>query len=81
MDLISELRSKHVIKDYGATVNGEKVGITENAMLLINTDNIEESCNRIAENLNEATHVVLRKAISPGITCATACCMVGARQL
>ncbi|MCH1771801.1 MULTISPECIES: Lrp/AsnC family transcriptional regulator [Metallosphaera] len=65
VDLISELRSKHVIKDYGATVNGEKVGITENAMLLINTDNIEESCNRIAENLNEATHVVLRESNKP----------------
>ncbi|AWS00616.1 Lrp/AsnC family transcriptional regulator [Metallosphaera hakonensis JCM 8857 = DSM 7519] len=65
VDLISELRSKHVIKDYGATINGEKVGIVENAMLLINTEDIETSCNRIAENLNEATHVVLRESNKP----------------
>jgi DNA-binding Lrp family transcriptional regulator len=65
VELIGELRKKHVIKDYGATLNGEKVGIKENAMLLVNTDNIEKSCEKIAENLNEATHVVLRESNKP----------------
>ncbi|QKR01012.1 Lrp/AsnC family transcriptional regulator [Metallosphaera tengchongensis] len=62
VDLLQELRKKHVIKDYGATLNGDKVGINENAMLLINTENIEDSCTRIADNLHEATHVVLRES-------------------
>ncbi|MEM0113180.1 MAG: Lrp/AsnC family transcriptional regulator [Metallosphaera sp.] len=65
VELISDLRKKHVIKDYGATINGDKVGITENAMLLINTDSFEVACNNIAENLNEATHVVLRESDKP----------------
>ncbi|MCI2415502.1 MAG: Lrp/AsnC family transcriptional regulator [Candidatus Aramenus sp.] len=65
VDLIRELRGLHVIKDYGATLNGEKVGITENAMLLINTDNVEDSCIQIAEKLYEATHVVLRESNKP----------------
>uniref|UniRef100_A0A0F2LPX9 Siroheme decarboxylase AsnC-like ligand binding domain-containing protein n=1 Tax=Candidatus Aramenus sulfurataquae TaxID=1326980 RepID=A0A0F2LPX9_9CREN len=54
-----------MIKDYGATLNGEKVGIKENAMLLINTDNVEDSCVQIAEKLYEATHVVLRESNKP----------------
>lgn len=65
VELIGELRRKHVIKDYGATLNGEKVGIKENAMLLVNTDNIQDSCDKIAENLYEATHVVLRESNKP----------------
>ncbi|ARM77108.1 AsnC family protein [Acidianus manzaensis] len=65
VDLIYEMKKKHVVKDYGATLNGEKVGIKENAMLLLNTDNIEEGCNNIALNLREATHVVLRESNKP----------------
>ncbi|NON63322.1 Lrp/AsnC family transcriptional regulator, partial [Acidianus sp. RZ1] len=62
VDLIVELRRKHVIKDYGATLNGEKVGIKENGMLLFDTENLESACNEIALNLEEATHVVLRES-------------------
>lgn len=65
IDLIKELRKKHVVKDYGATLNGEKVGIRENAMLLFDTENIEEGCKNIALNLKEATHVVLRESNKP----------------
>jgi len=62
VELIKELYEKGVIKDYGATVNGEKVGITENAMMLINSDDIESSCYSLAKDLREATHVVLRES-------------------
>lgn len=62
IELIKELYDKGVIKDYGATINGEKVGITENAMMLINSDDIESSCYNIATKLSEATHVVLRES-------------------
>jgi DNA-binding Lrp family transcriptional regulator len=62
VELIKELYEKGVIKDYGATVNGEKIGITENAMMLINSDDIESSCYSLAKDLREATHVVLRES-------------------
>ena len=62
VELIKELYERGVIKDYGATVNGEKVGITENAMMLIHSDDIESSCYRLAKDLREATHVVLRES-------------------
>ncbi|BCU70558.1 Lrp/AsnC family transcriptional regulator [Stygiolobus caldivivus] len=62
VELIKELYDKGVIKDYGATINGEKVGITENAMMLINSEDLESSCYNIASKLREATHVVLRES-------------------
>ncbi|BFH73328.1 Lrp/AsnC family transcriptional regulator [Sulfurisphaera javensis] len=62
VELIKELREKGVIKDYGATINGEKVGIRENAMMLLNSEDIESSCYNLAKNLKEATHVVLRES-------------------
>lgn len=65
IDLIYEMKKKHVIKDYGATLNGEKVGINENAMLLLNVENMEQECKNIALNLKEATHVVLRESNKP----------------
>lgn len=65
VELIKDLKKIHVIKDYGATLNGEKVGINDNAMLLINTENEEYSCIKIAEELYEATHVVLRESNKP----------------
>ncbi|BCU67274.1 AsnC family transcriptional regulator [Sulfolobales archaeon HS-7] len=65
IDMISELKKKGVIKDYGATLNGEKVGITENAMVLIKAKDLEEACYRIAKNVKEATHVVLRESNKP----------------
>ena len=61
VELIKELKEKGVIKDYGATVNGDKVGIRENAMMLINSDDMESSCYSLTKNLKEATHVVLRE--------------------
>jgi len=62
VELIKELKEKGVIKDYGATVNGDKVGIRENAMMLVNSNDIESSCYSLAKNLKEATHVVLRES-------------------
>jgi DNA-binding Lrp family transcriptional regulator len=61
VQIIGELRRFHVIKDYGATVNGERIGITENAMLLMNSDRVEETCVEVAQKVHEATHVVLRE--------------------
>ncbi|MEM0374507.1 MAG: Lrp/AsnC family transcriptional regulator, partial [Sulfolobales archaeon] len=62
VDLIKELKHKGVIKDYGATINGEAVGITENAMVLLSSNNIESLCYKIAREVKEATHVVLRES-------------------
>lgn len=62
VELIKELREKGVIKDYGATINGDKIGIKENAMMLLNSDDIESSCYNLAKYLKEATHVVLRES-------------------
>jgi len=63
IDLIKELRSKGVIKDYGATINGEAVGITENAMVLLaHSKGVENLCYMVAKEVKEATHVVLREA-------------------
>jgi len=61
VELLKELKEKGVIKDYGATINGDRVGIKENAMMLLNSDDIESSCYSLAKNLKEATHVVLRE--------------------
>jgi DNA-binding Lrp family transcriptional regulator len=61
LEIIKELKIKHVIKDYGATLNGEAIGITENAMVLLNGNNIEEICEEVASRVPEATHVVLRE--------------------
>lgn len=61
LELLRDLRKKHVIKDYGATINGEKVGIVENAMVLLQSNNIESSCHVLASEVKESTHVVLRE--------------------
>ncbi|MCH4814431.1 MAG: Lrp/AsnC family transcriptional regulator [Saccharolobus sp.] len=62
IELVRELYDKNVIKDYGATLNGEKIGIVENGMVLLDTSNIEKSCEKLALNIPEATHVVLRES-------------------
>ncbi len=62
VDLIKELYEKNVIKDYGATLNGEKIGIIENGMVLLDNDNPEDACKKVALDVREATHVVLRES-------------------
>lgn len=62
VNLIKELYDKNVIKDYGATLNGEKLGITENGMVLLDTNNAESACEKVALNIRETTHVVLRES-------------------
>lgn len=62
VNIIKTLAKYDIVRDYGATLNGEKLGIVENAMVLISSDNIEKACNDILYNVPEATHIVLREA-------------------
>ncbi len=64
LDIISKLRDRGAIRDYGATLNGEKVGIKENGMLMISSNNLVESCEKLA-GIRETTHVVLRSSDKP----------------
>ncbi|MCI4456427.1 MAG: Lrp/AsnC family transcriptional regulator [Sulfolobus sp.] len=61
IDLIAKLRDKGAIRDYGATIVGESVGIKENGMMMISAEDCESTCNKLAE-LRETTHVVLRSS-------------------
>ena len=62
VELIKELYDKNVVRDYGAPLNGEKIGIVENGMVLLETYDLEDTCKKVALNIREATHVVLREA-------------------
>lgn len=55
---IRDLLKMKIIRNYGATLNGEKVGIRENGMIILKAP--EEACLKIALELPEATHVVYR---------------------
>ena len=64
LDIIRKLKERGAIRDYGATLNGEKVGITENGMLMVSSNNLEETCESLA-SVRETTHVVLRSSDKP----------------
>ena len=64
IDVVIKLRERGAIRDYGATLNGEKVGIIENGMLMISANNVAESCENLAK-IRETTHVVLRSSDKP----------------
>lgn len=62
VNTLKELAKLDIIRDYGATLNGDKLGITENSMVLISSDDIENSCYDVLYNVPEATHIVLRES-------------------
>ncbi|WP_243665933.1 hypothetical protein [Vulcanisaeta sp. JCM 16159] len=57
-DLISNLMKVGIIRDFYATLDSDKVGFRENAMVVFKA--IPEICERTAL-IEEATHVVLRE--------------------
>lgn len=58
---IKELINKHIIIDWGATLDGENIGFLHNAMVMVEGD--EALAKKIALCVHEATHVVLRDCI------------------
>ncbi|MET1128723.1 MAG: Lrp/AsnC family transcriptional regulator [Thermoproteota archaeon] len=66
VSMAREMLSKGVLGDPGAALDGHKVGFRENGMVVVGGDNIEVTCSRIAEAVEEATHVVLREPHPPG---------------
>ncbi|MGC9104814.1 MAG: AsnC family transcriptional regulator [Thermoprotei archaeon] len=64
IEVISKLRSIGAVRDFGATVNGESVGIKENGMMMVSAENLEEACEGLAK-VRETTHVVLRSSNKP----------------
>ena len=61
IDLLREMWSKGVITDFGASLNSEKIGFKYNAMIVFKGD--EGLCIKVAENVHEASHVVLRETL------------------
>ena len=62
LELVEELLRKGVLADPGAALDGDKLGFRSNAMAVLPCD---ECCGWVADNVAEATHVVLRKTV-PG---------------
>lgn len=62
VDLIRELYRKRVLRNIGATLEGRRVGITWDGMVVIKGS--EEDCERIAMEIPEATHVVYRTPLN-----------------
>ena len=49
-----------ILRNPGASVDGDKIGFKYNVMVVMNVDNDEEVCMDIAKNVYEASHVVAR---------------------
>lgn len=58
LSLVKELYSKRVLRNLGATLEGRRVGITSDGMVVLEAS--ESDCERIALEIPEATHVVYR---------------------
>ena len=58
---IEKLISTGAVRDFGAALDGDLIGFSQNFMLLISSDEPDEVCRRIALEFPEATHVVLRE--------------------
>lgn len=58
LSLVKELYSKRVLRNLGATLEGRRVGITSDGMVVLEAS--EKDCERIALEVPEATHVVYR---------------------
>lgn len=62
LGLVEEMLDKGVLGDPGAALDGEKLGFKSNAMVVLPC---EDCCEWVANNVAEATHVVLRETV-PG---------------
>ncbi len=58
VSLLYELYSKRVIRNVGATLEGQRAGILYDGMVVLRGK--EDACQKIALNIPEATHVVYR---------------------
>jgi len=58
---LEKLISVGAVRDVGAALDGDLLGFSHNCMLLIHSDMADEICRRIALEVPEATHVVLRE--------------------
>ncbi len=58
VELIRELYRRRVLRNMGATLEGSRVGIVRDGMVILKGS--EEDCLRIALEIPEATHVVYR---------------------
>lgn len=61
LGLVKELIAKGVILDYGAVLDGQRAGFAFNAMVTLSGG--AATCEWIALNVPEASHVVLREAV------------------
>mgnify|MGYP001772591511 CR=1 FL=1 len=61
IDLLERLISIGAVRDVGAALDGDLIGFSQNCMLLISSDEPDKVCRRIALEIPEATHVVLRE--------------------
>jgi|Deesub1362B_J571_1020462.scaffolds.fasta_scaffold00005_387 DNA-binding Lrp family transcriptional regulator len=61
LGLIDEMIERGVITDYGAYLDGEKIGFSQNAMVTF--DGNEDIAIKVAKEVPETSHVVLREVI------------------
>lgn len=61
LDLLDEMMSKGVIIDYGAYLDGNKIGFKHNAMVIFKGN--EGLAASIAKEVPEATHIVYRETV------------------
>lgn len=66
VSLAKEMLHKGILGDPGAALEGHKVGFKVHGMTVVAGEDLESLCDRIAESVPEATHVVLREPHPPG---------------
>ena len=57
---VKKLLEEGVLRNPGASVDGDKIGFKYNVMVVMRTNNDLETCERIAKEVPEASHVVAR---------------------
>jgi DNA-binding Lrp family transcriptional regulator len=60
VEKVKVLLKEGVLRNPGASVDGEKIGFKYNAMVVMDVDDDLAACERIAKELPEASHVVAR---------------------
>lgn len=66
VSLVREMLDKGILGDPGATIEGDRVGFTENAMVVMEPIDDEYKLCECAAELPYSTHVVLREPYPPG---------------
>ncbi|UXD21087.1 AsnC family transcriptional regulator [Ignicoccus pacificus DSM 13166] len=61
LDKVKLMLEHNILRNPGASIDGDKVGFKYNVMVVMNVDNDIEVCKKIAENVWEASHVVARE--------------------